>query len=57
MSSVFYVFPLLEDKQRVKFGGVLSIFYTHFIPVLCLLFDHFYDINKFSNALNVHLYN
>ena len=49
-------FTLLEDKQRVKFGGVISIFYTHFIPMLCLVFFSFYDVNKCSNALNVHLY-
>ena len=35
----FYVlFPLVGDKQRFKFGGVMIIFYTHYIPILCVLF-------------------
>ena len=44
------VFPLL----KVKFRGVMSIFYTHVISMFCLFFS-FYDINKYSNALNAHL--
>ena len=26
-----FMFPLLGDKLRFKFGGVISILYTHFI--------------------------
>ena len=38
----FYVcVSLLEDKQRVKFGGVMSIFYTHLIPIFWLVFLKF----------------
>ena len=32
------VFPLLKDKQRFKFGGVMSILNTHFIPMFFLGF-------------------
>ena len=47
-------FPLLEDKQRVKFGGVIS--YTHFIPMFLIVFvSFFFYINECSNTLNVHL--
>ena len=35
------VFPLLEGKQRFKFGDVVSILNTHFIPVICLGFSSF----------------
>ena len=35
------VFPLPKDKQRIKFGGVISIFNTHFIPMFCLCFISF----------------
>ena len=27
-----FFFPLLQDKQRFKFRGVMSISNTHFIP-------------------------
>ena len=33
----------------------MSIFYTIFIPMFCVLFFSFYDINKCSNALNAHI--
>ena len=29
-----FMFPLLGDKQRFKFRGVISIKYTHFILML-----------------------
>ena len=35
------VFPLLGDKQRFKFGVVMSILNTHFIPKFCLSFSSF----------------
>ena len=45
-SYLFYVlyicvFPLLEGKQKFKFGGVLSILKTDFIPMFCLGFSSF----------------
>ena len=30
---LFLVDLLLGDKQEFKFGGVMSILYTHFIPM------------------------
>ena len=36
--------------------NLMSILYTHFIPMFCVLFCRVLDINKRSNALNVHLY-
>ena len=40
--------PYSPQSHRV----VMSIFYTHFIPMFCIVFM----INKCPNALNVHLY-
>ena len=41
--SVLYicVFPSLEDKQRFKFWGVISILDTHFILMFFLDFSSF----------------
>ena len=50
-------FTLLEDKQRVNFWGVISIFYTHFIPIFWLVFHIFYDINKCFNTLFIPILN
>ena len=36
-----FLFPLLEDNQRFKFEGVMSIFYIHFISMFCALFCGF----------------
>ena len=35
---LFLVSLLLGDKQEFKFGGVMSILYTHFIPMFYLYF-------------------
>ena len=51
----FCISPFLGDKQGFKFGGVMSIFYTHFISCFCV-FLCFFMINKYPNALNVHFY-
>ena len=36
-----FVFPLLGDKERFKFGGVMSIEYTQFIPMFLCYFCSF----------------
>ena len=36
-----FVFPLFEDKQRFKFGGVMSVLYTYFISMFFLAFSGF----------------
>ena len=51
-----FVFPLLGDKQRFKFGGVMSIKYTHFIPMFLCYFCIFLVINKCSNVLNAYFF-
>ena len=49
-----FMFPLLGDKQRFKFGGVMSILYTHFIFMFCLVFSSF--MIQISVLMNVHLH-
>ena len=48
---MFYVFPLLGDKQGFKFEGVMSILHTHFIPTFWLVFRVFFPINRCSDVL------
>ena len=49
-----------EISTRIKINKIeillllMNIFYTHFIPMFCVLFYSFFYINKLSNALNVY---
>ena len=45
------VFPLLGNKQGMEFGGVMSVYYTHFIPIFSLVFVIFSLINKCLDTL------